>query len=60
MKEVKSEKERFFSKISHDLRGSFTSILGFSDIMNDPNEHITEEETKDFAMRIGKTITRHI
>ena len=33
-----SVKEKFFSKISHDLRGSFTSILRFSDILNDPNE----------------------
>ena len=54
MKEVKSDKEQFFSKISHDLRGSFTSILGFSDIINDPTENLTENEIKDFANRIGK------
>ena len=54
MKEVKSDKEQFFSKISHDLRGSFTSILGFSDIINDPTENLTEEEIKDFVNRIGK------
>lgn len=54
MKEVKSDNERFFSKISHDLRGSFTSILGFSDIINDPTENLTEEEIKDFVNRIGK------
>ena len=54
MKEAQTEKERFFSKISHDLRGSFTSILGFSDILNDPMEDLTEVEKKDFAIRIGK------
>ena len=54
MKEAKSDKEQFFSKISHDLRGSFTSILGFSDILNDPTENLTEEEVKDFVNRIGK------
>lgn len=54
MKEVKTDKEQFFSKISHDLRGSFTSILGFSDIINDPNENLTEQEIKDFVNRIGK------
>ena len=53
MKEAQTEKERFFSKISHDLRGSFTSILGFSDIMNDPAEELTDEERKDFVNRIG-------
>ncbi|MCW8849973.1 MAG: hypothetical protein OQJ81_08350 [Melioribacteraceae bacterium] len=54
MKEVKSDKEQFFSKISHDLRGSFTSILGFSDIINDPSENLTNDEIKDFVNRIGK------
>jgi K+-sensing histidine kinase KdpD len=54
MKEDKSDKEQFFSKISHDLRGSFTSILGFSDILNDPTENLTEQEIKDFVNRIGK------
>ncbi|MCB9207875.1 MAG: HAMP domain-containing histidine kinase [Ignavibacteriales bacterium] len=49
-----SVKEKFFSKISHDLRGSFTSILGFSDILNDPNEELTRTEISDFVTRIGK------
>ncbi len=54
MKEDQTEKERFFSKISHDLRGSFTSILGFSDIMTDPAEDLTEKEKADFVNRISK------
>lgn len=54
MKENISEKERFFSKVSHDLRGSFTSILGFSDILSDPTEKLTNEEIFDFTTRIGK------
>lgn len=54
MKEVQTEKERFFSKISHDLRGSFTSILGFSDIMTDPTEDLTDNEKADFVNRISK------
>ena len=52
MKEKISEKEKFFSKISHDLRGSFTSILGFSDILNDPNETLTIDEINEFSRRI--------
>jgi K+-sensing histidine kinase KdpD len=52
MKEKISEKEQFFSKVSHDLRGSFTSILGFSDILNDPNEVLTIEEINEFSTRI--------
>jgi len=53
MENNKLSKEQFFSKISHDLRGSFTSILGFSDILNDPNENLTNEEMDEFVKRIG-------
>jgi len=48
------EHDQFFSKISHDLRGSFTSILGFSDILNDPTEELGKEEIKEFVFRISK------
>jgi K+-sensing histidine kinase KdpD len=48
-----SDREQFFSKLSHDLRGSFTSMLGFSDILNDPNEKLTIEEINEFVSRIG-------
>lgn len=44
---------KLFSKVSHDLRGSFTSILGFSDIMNDPEENLSSEEIHEFVKRIG-------
>ena len=54
MKENISEKERFFSKVSHDLRGSFTSIIGFSDILNDPQEELGRDEINEFVARIGK------
>ncbi len=48
-----SEREQFFSKMNHDLRGSFTSILGFSDILNDPNEKLTYEEISEYVSRVG-------
>jgi len=48
-----TEKEQFFSKISHDLRGSFTSILGFSDIISDPNEELSRDEVDEFVKRIA-------
>lgn len=49
-----TDQEKFFSKVSHDLRGAFTSILGFSDIVNDPNEKLSPEEVTDFVDRISK------
>ena len=54
MKQKISEKEKFFSKVSHDLRGSFTSILGFSDIVNDDEEEISIGDLKEYLGRIGK------
>lgn len=54
MKENITEEERFFSKVSHDLRGSFTSILGFSDIISDPDEDLSIQEMKDYVSRIAK------
>ncbi len=54
MKNNISENEQFFSKVSHDLRGSFTSILGFSDILNDPCEKLDGAEISEFAARISK------
>lgn len=54
MSEKLSDKERFFSKVSHDLRGSFTGILGFSDILNDPNEKLSNDEILEYTSRIAK------
>ncbi len=53
MKENIPEKDQFFSKVSHDLRGNFTSILGFSDLINDPSEELLPEELNEFVKRIG-------
>lgn len=52
MKEEITESDQFFSKVSHDLRGSFTSILGFSDLLNDPSENLSSDEIKEFVKRI--------
>ena len=54
MSEKLSDKERFFSKVSHDLRGSFTGILGFSDILNYPNEKLSNDEILEYTSRIAK------
>jgi K+-sensing histidine kinase KdpD len=53
MNENISDKEQFFSKVSHDLRGAFTSILGFSEILNDPNENLYTEEITEYSQRIS-------
>jgi len=52
MNKTVSPEEKLFSKINHDLRGSFVSILGYSSILADPNEEVTEDEIKEFVTRI--------
>ena len=53
MKNKIGKNENFFSQLSHDIRGSFTSILGFSNILSDPNEVLDETEVREFGTRIG-------
>ncbi|MEE9430668.1 MAG: hypothetical protein V3V16_06475 [Melioribacteraceae bacterium] len=52
MDKINTSDEELFSKISHDLRGSFVSILGYSSILSDPNEEVSDSEVKEFAARI--------
>lgn len=52
MSKKSTPEEKLFSKINHDLRGSFVSILGYSGILSDPNEEVTESEIKEFVSRI--------
>ncbi len=44
--------DNLFSKFSHDLRGSFVSILGYTELLNDPSEKVDIEEVKEFVKRI--------
>ncbi|MDX1700445.1 MAG: hypothetical protein R3250_07505 [Melioribacteraceae bacterium] len=53
MKNKLLDSEKFFSQLGHDLRGSFTSILGFSNILSDPNESFDENEVREFGKRIS-------
>lgn len=46
-------KDKFLSILSHDLKNSFTSIVGFSDFLYEEAEHSSTEEIKDFAKTIN-------
>jgi len=52
MSKKSTPEEKLFSKLNHDLRGSFVSILGYSGILSDPTEETTENEIKEFVSRI--------
>ena len=52
MQQKLNREDKLFSKFSHDLRGSFVSILGYTELLNDPAEKITKQEINEFAKRI--------
>ena len=52
-----SAKDKLFSIISHDLRNPFNSLLGFSDLLANNIEDLTELEIKDSAKTLHKSAT---
>lgn len=55
LKEINATKDRFFSFISHDLRGPFSSLLGFSEMMLEDFENLPREELKKYLEIINAT-----
>lgn len=48
LKELNNFKDKLFSLISHDLRGPFNSLLGFSEILVSEYGILTDEEIKEY------------
>ncbi|HEX2962625.1 MAG TPA: PAS domain S-box protein [Ignavibacteriales bacterium] len=55
LKETNATKDRFFSFISHDLRGPFSSLLGFSEMMLEDFESLPHEDLKRYLEIINAT-----
>jgi two-component system, sensor histidine kinase and response regulator len=49
LEELNMEKNKFFSIISHDLRGPLSGLIGLSEIIFKQADTIGKEELKDFA-----------
>ncbi len=52
LKEANLTKDRFFSIIAHDLRSPFTSILGFTRLLNEEYDDFTDDERKGMVTQI--------
>lgn len=55
LKKSNAAKDKFFSIISHDLRNPFNSLLGFSELLANNIEDLTEQEIKDSAKTLNRT-----
>jgi len=48
LREVTAIRERFFSIIAHDLKSPFSSLIGFTDLLDTEYENFSEKQRKEF------------
>lgn len=52
LEKLNQQKNKFFSIIAHDLRSPFTSLLGFSALLQERADKLGPEKIKEFASHI--------
>ena len=52
LKKANAEKDRFLSLVAHDLKSPFHLFLGFSELLDDNFDFLTEEKKKLYASKI--------
>jgi PAS domain S-box-containing protein len=55
--QLNAEKDKFFSIISHDMRGPFNGFLGFTKILDQELASLTMEEIQTIASGMNKSAT---
>ncbi len=52
LRELNATKDRFFSLIAHDLRSPFNALLGLAQMISDPDEHLSLEDSRKLGGKI--------
>jgi len=58
LEKLNQEKNKFFSIIAHDLRSPFTSLLGFTALLEQRADQLSPEKVKDYAVTVNDSATR--
>lgn len=54
LKAMINEKDKLFSIIAHDLRSPFTGLIGYSELLAEGGNNLSEAEKKEFANNLYK------
>lgn len=54
--QINNTKDKFFSIIAHDLKNPFVSLLGFTEILHEESDDLTNEETKEITSNLRKSV----
>lgn len=55
LKQLNHSKDKFFSILAHDLKGPFSSLLGFSEFLINDFEELTLNEIKNYTINIHES-----
>ncbi len=55
LEELNRTKDKFFSIVAHDLRGPFTALMGYLNILQEDFHTMSEDEKKEMLHSLNKT-----